>query len=122
MKRLLVVLAVALLGAGPASAAGSKGTIEVIATRGPVTPVCAVEVPCDGPAAGVRVVVSRRGVVVARGSTNRDGRARLLLLPGRYVVTALYGGGIRPQSESAGARVVVGRIARVRFAFDTGIR
>jgi len=113
-----IVASVATAAAG----AADRGTIAVVATRGPITPVCAVEVPCDGPAAGVRLVVRRSCVVVRRAVTDPQGRARIALLPGRYVVTASYGAVLRPRVESAAVQVRTGRTSLVRFAFDTGIR
>ena len=121
MRRLAVALVSAGLLAGHADA-GNKGAISVVATRGPITPVCAVEVPCSGPAPGVRLTVRHLGVVVMRAVTDRKGHARLAVSPGRYTVTASYGGGLGPRNESARVVVAVGRTSVVRFAFDTGIR
>jgi hypothetical protein len=121
VRILFAVLAVSAVAAATAGAA-SRGTIAVVATRGPVTPVCAIEVPCDGPAAGVRLVVRHSGTVVGRAITNEDGRARLAFLPGRYLVTASYGESVQPRVESASIQVRAGHITRLHFAFDTGIR
>jgi hypothetical protein len=38
------------------------------------------------------------------------------------VVTASYGGSMQPGAESASIQVRAGRITRVHFSFDTGIR
>jgi hypothetical protein len=119
---MLVALAVAAVTAATAEGAANRGTIAVVATRGPITPVCAIEVPCDGPATGVRLLVRRGGVVMRRAVTNDEGRARLAVQPGRYVVTASYGELLRPRVQSVSIRVRAGRATRVRFAFDTGIR
>ena len=89
--------------------------------RGPITPVCRVDVPCDAPAAGLVLVFSRSGRVVARTTTNRNGAYRLALLPGRYGVTTArrtLGSGLTPRS----VLVPRGRVARVDFKLDTGIR
>ncbi len=89
--------------------------------RGPITPVCVVDVPCSEPAANVVLVFSRAGRVVARTMTRQDGGYRLALKPGRYSVrttTRSLGSGLSP-------RVVVvprNRVARVDFDLDTGIR
>jgi hypothetical protein len=123
MKRGAVAAVVVVLGASATGAgAADRGVLRVVATRGPVTPVCAVDVPCDGPAAGVRISIQRQGAVVRRAVTDEHGRARLALLGGRYVVTATYGGGIKPRAVSSLARISAGRTTTVRFSFDTGIR
>ena len=89
--------------------------------RGPITPVCVVDVPCSEPAAKVVLVFSRAGRVVARITTRQDGGYRLALKPGRYSVrttTRSLGSGLSP-------RIVVvarGRVGRVDFDLDTGIR
>ena len=121
MRRLLLPLALSVLLAGPAPAA-NQGAIDITATLGPITHVCAAEIPCTGPAAGVRIVVVRHGLTVARAVTNQRGRVRVAVVPGRYFVTASYGAPSRLPAESVSVRVASGRISRVRFAFDTGIR
>ncbi len=107
--------------AGPAVAA-DRGVLAVVALRGPITPVCKVGVPCNGPAAGVGIVVRRGGAVVARATTGKTGRARVLLRPGRYAVSASYGAAMHARLQSASVTIVAGRTKLVRFSFDTGIR
>jgi hypothetical protein len=103
----------------PALARGSEDIGIVM--RGPITPVCRVDVPCDEPAANVVLVFSRAGRVVARTTTRRDGRYLLTLRPGRYTVTTArrtIGAGLTP-------RIVLvprGRVVRVDFDLDTGLR
>jgi len=121
MRRLFLPLALSVLLAGPAHAA-NKGAIDIAATLGPITPVCAAEIPCNGPAAGVRIVIVQHGLIVARAVTNERGRVRISVVSGRYVVRASYGAPSRLHAESVWVQVVSGRISRVRFAFDTGIR
>jgi len=89
--------------------------------RGPITPVCTVGVPCSEPAAGVVLVFSRAGGVVARTVTGRNGGYRLTLRPGRYNVrttTRTLGSGLSPRA----VLVPRHRVARVDFDLDTGIR
>jgi hypothetical protein len=121
--RFLVLLAlVAATLVAPVAGAEVRGTLRIVAVRGPISPVCMVDVPCEGPAAGVRIVVSRNGLVVARRVTDRDGRAHVTCAPGRYRVKASYAGGVAPQFRSRLVRVYDNRTVRVRFSFDTGIR
>ena len=121
MRPFLASVVLAALFAGDATAV-SSGVISVMATRGPIVPVCSAQASCDGPAAGVRLVVRQRGVAVAHAITDRRGRARLAVSPGRYSVTASYSGSLKPRIESASVLVAAGRTSLLRFVFDTGIR
>ena len=93
-----------------------------VVTRGPTTPVCQVGVPCSKPAAGVVLVFSRAGSIVARARSGADGRYSLRLRAGAYDVrlagTPTIGRGFLPR------RVVLSSVrqARVDFSIDTGIR
>jgi hypothetical protein len=91
---------------------GLYGTVM----KGPITPVCVAEMPCSAPAAGA-VLVFTRGAVVDRVTVAADGSYRLRLPAGTYAVRA---GGRR--LEPTLARVYTGRMARVDFSIDTGIR
>ena len=91
-------------------------------TRGPITPVCAAEVPCDGPAKNVTLVFSRNGRVVRRTRTNEQGRYRIALAPGLYAVRLTPKQRIGRGLEPVRARVVRARFRRFDFSIDTGIR
>ena len=88
-------------------------------TRGPVTPVCQVGIPCDESAANTTFLLIRNGKS-HRVRTNDGGRYRVRLAPGRYVIARMnWGpGSIKPAS----ARVPYGRYARANIFIDTGIR
>jgi hypothetical protein len=108
---------------GSAAAAGTSGLWGVV-TRGPTTPVCRAGVPCSGPAAGVRLVFARGGVVRGRAVTSRAGRYRIALTPGIYAIKLGSSSAGRPGFLHApvAARVVAGRYRRVDVSIDTGIR
>ena len=113
----LTTLALACTAAPATTDSGLRG----IVMRGPITPVCTVGVPCDEPAAGVTLVFSRSGRVVARTTTSQKGGYRLTLRPGRYGVTTTrrgIGSGLTPRT----AVVPRDRVARADFKLDTGIR
>jgi hypothetical protein len=119
--RTLALVLTTLALAAPATPAATPSGLRGIVMRGPITPVCRVGVPCDEPAAGVVLVFSQSGRVVARTTTGRYGGYRLTLRPGRYGVTTArrtIGSGLTPRA------VIVprGRVARVDFDLDTGIR
>ena len=85
----LVVSAVAAATiAGCASAGSTPSTmtgLTGVVMRGPVTPVCRVDVPCDAPFSATFEVYqnSRR---VARFQSDADGRFSVTLRPGMYRV------------------------------------
>ena len=119
--RILALALAALALAAPATPATTPSGLRGIVMRGPISPVCRVGVPCDGPAAYVMLVFSQSGRVVARTTTGRNGGYRLTLRAGRYGVrttTRTLGSGLSP-------RIVLvprNRVARVDFEIDTGIR
>ena len=90
--------------------------------RGPNTPVCTAEQPCSEPAKNVTLVFSRNGQVVRRAKTNDQGRYRVALAPGLYVVRLTPKPNIGRGLEPVRARVVRARFRRVDFSIDTGIR
>ena len=99
--------------APPASGTGIAGVIR----RGPITPVCVAEQPCDAPAVGVAIDVMQGDVVIAHTATGPDGRYYVLAAAGDYVIRA-NGRGLSPRS----AQVRAGRFVEVDFSIDTGIR
>ena len=107
-----VLLAVALL------AGGLHGTV----TRGPTTPVCRVGLPCSEPAAGAVLVFEREHHAAARVRVDARGHYSVKLAPGSYAVLVAprrrLGSRIAPRT----VRVVAGRMRRVDFSIDTGIR
>ena len=119
---LLLLTAVVTISVGSASVATTGSGLHGLVTRGPIMPVCMVDQPCDEPAANVRLVFLRNGVVVSRVRTNATGRYRVALAPGRYAVRLpgkpALGRVVKPQT----ARVLRGRYSRVDFSIDTGIR
>ena len=120
----LLAALVAALGGGTlaqettAAAAKPSGLYGTV-TRGPITPVCRVGVPCDEPAARMTIVFAGRMKSV-RVRTDAGGRYRVRLAPGLYSVAKPdWGpGSIRPEH----VRVRRGRFARVDIVIDTGIR
>lgn len=101
---------------------GGTGLVGQV-LRGPVTPVCRVDVPCDAPFSAWFDVLGLGDALMARFHSDSSGAFRVALAPGGYVVVP---------SDSAplmnpGAQrkdVLVGRdgYTHVILDFDTGIR
>jgi hypothetical protein len=113
----LVTLAFGCGSAGGGTAAGLKGKVM----RGPTKPVCRIGESCEEPARGVKLVFSRSGKIIARATTNQNGWYRVTLRAGRYAVRATNPS-ISKNLSPKSATVPTGRVKRVDFAIDTGIR
>jgi hypothetical protein len=87
-------------------------------TRGPVTPVCEADGPCNVPATEAKLTFTRAGKhVIAR--TDAAGKYRVRLVPGTYTVRSDTGMNIAP------ARITVRALKptlRRNFSIDTGLR
>jgi hypothetical protein len=96
---------------------GLAGTVR----RGPVTPVCLVDVQCDAPFhAGFQVLLGR--LVVAHFESDSAGRYKVFLAPGTYGIHPGSGAPLWPQGQTRD--VVVGQVGMTHLdvEFDTGIR
>ena len=96
-----------------AAAAVLYGTVTI----GPLTPVCRVGVPCDGPARGATLTFVRPGGTSVSVRTDAAGRYRVGLLPGTWSVRASVGMRLSPTSVT-----VHPGTQRDDFSVDTGIR
>jgi hypothetical protein len=110
---------VACASPGPSPATGLTGVVM----RGPVTPVCRVEVPCDAPfSAGF--TVQRGASRVATFRSDGGGQFTVFLAPGSYtVVPDADAPVISPSSQRKSVTVAEsGTLTVVQLTFDTGIR
>jgi hypothetical protein len=93
-----------------------------IVSRGPITPVCRVGVPCSAPAVGAVLVFSRTGRAAVRVRTGVGGRYSVHLEPGYYTVAISpvthIGFGLRPTR----VHVATGIDRHLDFSVDSGIR
>jgi hypothetical protein len=90
--------------------------------RGPITPVCRVDVPCDAPfSAGFTVEQSGRRVAAFR--SDAAGQFTVWLDPGAYTVVPDADAPLMARQFQS-KRVTVGDtgLTTVRLTFDTGIR
>ena len=116
----LLGIAALLLLPGFAAAApvsGLRGTVVIDPSR----PVCIEGKPCSAPAPGVVLRFSRNDRVIARATTRADGTYRIVLAPGRYVVSLPVARGPRSIAPRT-VRVVAGQMIRRDFTIDTGIQ
>ena len=91
-------------------------------TRGPITPVCVIEQPCDEPVANLTLLFTRNGDVLGRAVTDADGHYRVRLPAGAYVVHRPSAPEIDRKLDPNHVRVVARRTSRIDFSIDTGIR
>ena len=115
------VAALAVAGGGATQTATTPSGLRGVVMRGPITPVCRSDYPCEGPAPNVTLSFSVANRVFAHAKTNEHGRYRVLLPRGIYSVrTDQRPFGTIP--SPATVRVRPERIDRVDFSIDTGIR
>jgi hypothetical protein len=103
----------------PSPTTGLTGVV----TRGPITPVCRIDVPCDAPlSAGF--TVQRAGRQVAQFRSDAMGQFTVMLAPGAYsVVPNPDAPIISPASQVKPVTVGdTGALTVVQLSFDTGIR
>lgn len=106
-------------GTSPSPMTGLTGVV----LRGPVTPVCRVDVPCDAPFSA-SFTVQRSGRMVAQFQSDMSGQFTVFLPPGTYTVTPTPDAPIIAPSSQAKQVTVEdnGALTSVRLTFDTGIR
>lgn len=117
---LAVLVAAVACGAATGNADRPRTGLHGLVTKGPLSPVCGLDLPCEGPAPDMRLVFSRNGAVVARTTTRADGIYRIRLRPGTYAVRV--GQPRRGATKPATATVPRSGFRRVNFFVDTGIR
>jgi hypothetical protein len=115
----VATIAVLAPSASSGSAGAMRGEIFGHATKGPLSPVCSVSIPCYGPAAGARIGFENRHHVVYWTRADGNGDYRRSLAPGRYSVVSRIGMGV---VDPAAVTVRPARDVRVDLDLDTGIR
>jgi hypothetical protein len=117
-----VLTAAAAVGCGgpsrPTPTTGLTGTV----LRGPITPVCQVDVACDAPfSAGFSV--DRSGGAVAHFRSDAAGHFTVWLEPGMYTVVPDQDAPVTaPASQARPVTVGPVGLTDVELLFDTGIR
>lgn len=113
------IAACASAGSTPSEPTGLTGVVM----RGPVTPVCRVDVPCDAPFSAT-FNVERNGRRVTQFQSDSAGQFTVSLAPGPYIVVPNSDAPVISPSSQAKSVTVAdnGMLTVVRLTFDTGIR
>jgi hypothetical protein len=122
----VVLIAAAAAIAACASAATSPSTttgLTGVVMRGPVAPVCRVDVPCDAPFSA-SFMVEQDGRRVAQFQSDAAGQFTVYLRPGGYVIVPGADAPIIGASQQRKSVTVAddAMLTVVRLTFDTGIR
>lgn len=128
MQQLLALLLVLLAACQTAPSSSASGVLEVEALAGPVCPVetdppdpdCAPR-----PVQGALILVQPadgRDIVIAQGETDAEGRLRLEVPPGDYVVIGAAVEGLMGMPDPTPITVDADGTASVQLGYDTGIR
>ncbi len=97
---------------------GLTGTVM----RGPVTPVCQINVPCDAPFSA-SFDVRRDSLRVATFHSDADGTFTVTLPPGTYVIVPASDAPLmNPAMQTRTVTVDPTGLTEVHLLFDTGIR
>lgn len=123
MRRLACVV-IGVLGVSGCSATAPSPTTGLtgVVVRGPITPVCRVDVPCEAPFSA-SFTVQRDGRRVAGFQSDASGQFTVLLTPGPYtVVPNADAPVIVPAAQAKSVTVGDTGLTVVRLTFDTGIR
>jgi hypothetical protein len=105
----------------PVSPTVTTGLTGVV-VRGPIAPVCQINVACDAPfSAAFSVLQDARRITEFR--SDADGRFTVMLRAGIYrIVPAADAPIIQPPAQVKTVEVLPGGLTQVRLEFDTGIR
>jgi hypothetical protein len=102
----------------PTPTTGLTGTV----LRGPVTPVCRTDVPCDAPFSASFVVLSR-GRQVTQFESDATGHFTVWIAPGTYEIAPRSDAPvISPATQIKTVDVGDSGLTTVTLTFDTGIR
>ena len=86
-------------------------------------PVYSDASPCPTKPIPAHITASTAGGVVGRGTSDADGRFRISLPPGSYVLQAVnLSGGLFPRSAPVNVTVRSGGYTAVTVSFDSGIQ
>lgn len=122
MRKLLPLLLIASMAAQCSSPVELTTGLTGAVLRGPVMPVCQVDVPCDAPFAA-SFEVRQNGRRVTTFQSDALGQFTVRLLPGQYlIVPAANSPLMNPSAQAKTVEVGPEGLTSVQLQFDTGIR
>ena len=102
----------------PTVTTGLRGVV----VRGPIAPVCQIDVPCDAPFSAT-FSVEQGGRLVTRFRSDDGGHFAVMLPAGTYrIVPGADAPIMSPQSQAKTVEVLPVGLTEIRLEFDTGIR
>lgn len=105
----------------PAAPTITTGLTGVV-VRGPIAPVCQIQMPCDAPFAAT-FDVEQNARHIAQFRSDVDGRFTVALPRGTYrIVPGADAPVLSPTSQAKVVEVLAAGLTDVRLEFDTGIR
>jgi hypothetical protein len=117
---LLIVACCSLLMGQTPPTSGLEGVISISPSHGGPA---RIGVPNSRPYANVDFVVKKADNTVASFKTDDEGRFRILLVPGRYVISMKEGrGGIGRRAGPFEVDIVEGQVKQVQWTCDSGMR
>jgi len=117
----IFALAGCIAGCGSPTAPSDTGLAGTV-VRGPVQPVCRVDVPCDAPFSA-SFTVQQGNRVVASFRSDSQGHFESRLSPGSYlVIPGSDAPIISPRTQAKEVEVGSSGLTTVLLQFDTGIR
>lgn len=122
-RAIWIAITVGMMAACSSTAPSPSTGLTGVVVRGPVTPVCRIDVPCDAPFSAT-FNVERSGRRVAQFQSDSAGQFTVFLAPGTYTVVPNTDAPIiSPSSQMKSVTVADnGMLTVVRLTFDTGIR
>jgi len=122
-RAIWTAVSIGMMAACSSTAPSPSTGLTGVVVRGPVTPVCRVDVPCDAPFSAT-FNVERNGRRVTEFQSDTAGQFTVFLEPGTYtVVPNTDAPVISPSLQTKSVTVADnGTLTVVRLMFDTGIR
>ena len=122
-RAIWTAVSIGMMAACSSTAPSPSTGLTGVVVRGPVTPVCRVDVPCDAPFSAT-FNVERSGRRVTQFQSDTAGQFTVFLEPGTYTVVANTDAPvISPSLQTKSVTVADnGTLTVVRLMFDTGIR
>jgi hypothetical protein len=122
-RALLTIVAASVVMSTKTACAPSSG-IQITVTLGPTCPVQRLGENCERPYAASIDVYSGSGQFEMTTHTGKDGRARVALSPGEYVLRPQLADPARgyPRANPMTIMVRPGEFSSANIQYDTGIR